>query len=172
MTSVEPVRLELLTVAHADDLEALAQDPDVQANTYVPMPPPPGFGRTWAERYEEGRAEGSREGFALVDPASGSFLGIGVVVQLDRDARQAELGYCVARGARGRGVASAALRLLTAWGFDEGLERLELRINSDNAASMRVAERCGYIREGTLRSLYFKDGLRTDVLVYSRLRSD
>lgn len=172
MTSTELVRLELLTVAHADDLESLAQDPDVQANTYVPVPPPPGFGRTWAERYEEGRTDGSREGFALVDPATGSFLGMGVAVQLDREARQAELGYIVAREARGRGIATAALRLLTAWGFAEGLERLELRINSDNQASIRVAERCGYSREGMLRSLYFKAGLRADVVVYSRLRSD
>jgi RimJ/RimL family protein N-acetyltransferase len=165
-------RLEPLTVEHADGMEALAQDPDVQRNTYVPVPPPLGFGRTWAERYEEGRAEGSREGFALVDTDDGSFLGIGVAVNLDREGRQAELGYIVAREARGRGVATEALRLLTEWGFEQGLVRLELQINADNEASMRVAERCGYVREGTLRSVHFKAGTRSDVVVYSRLRSD
>jgi RimJ/RimL family protein N-acetyltransferase len=172
VSSAEPVRLEPLSVAHADGLEALAQDPDVQRNTYVPAPPPPGFGRTWAERYEEGRLEGSRDGFALMDPDDGTFLGMAVAVHLDDEAGQAELGYIVAREARGRGVASAALRLLTEWGFERGLERLELRISSDNEASMRVAVRCGYVREGVLRSLYFKAGDRTDVVVYSRLRTD
>jgi ribosomal-protein-alanine N-acetyltransferase len=172
VSSTDAVRLEPLTVAHADGLEALAQDPDVQRNTYVPVPPPAGFGRTWAENYEQGRADGSREGFALVDPEDGSFLGMGVAVHLDREARQAELGYIVAREARGRGIASAALRLLTDWGFEQGLERLELRINSDNEASMRVAERCGYTREGMLRSVHFKADMRTDVVVYSRLHTD
>jgi RimJ/RimL family protein N-acetyltransferase len=172
VSSTDAVRLEPLTVAHAAGLEALAQDPDVQRNTYVPVPPPAGFGRTWAEGYEQGRADGSREGFALVDPVDGSFLGMGVAVQVDWEGRQAELGYIVARKVRGRGVASAALRLLTEWGFENGLERLELRINSDNEASMRVAERCGYTREGMLRSLHFKAGARTDVVIYSRLATD
>jgi RimJ/RimL family protein N-acetyltransferase len=167
-----PFRLEPLTAEHADGMEALAQDPDVQRNTYVPVPPPPGYGRSWVERYEEGRADGSREGFAIVDSENGSFLGLAAAVQLDDVAREAELGYIVAREARGRGAATAALRLLTEWGFERGLERLELRINTDNEASMRVAERCGYVREGTLRSVHFKDGTRTDLVVYSRLRSD
>ncbi len=171
--SVRPqIRLELLTVAHADDLEALAQDPDVQRNTYVPAPPPAGFGRTWAERYEEGRADGSREGFVVVDAESGEFFGLALAFGMDGESGQAELGYVVAPGARGRGVASAALRLLTEWALDRGLERLELRIDSENEASIRVAERCGYVREGTLRSAYFKQGLRADVVVYSRLRTD
>jgi RimJ/RimL family protein N-acetyltransferase len=166
------VRLEPLTVAHAAELDELAQDVDVQRNTYVPVPPPRGFGRTWAERYEEGRAERTREGFAIVDDDDGTFLGIAVAVRLDEEAREAELGYVVARHARGRGVARGALELLTKWGFDRGLERLELRISSDNEASLRVAERCGYVREGVLRSVYFKAGERSDTVVYSRLPTD
>jgi RimJ/RimL family protein N-acetyltransferase len=166
------VRLEPLTLAHASDLDELARDPDVQRNTYVPVPPPPGFGRTWAERYEEGRAERSREGFAIVDTDDGNFLGIAVAVRLDEEAREAELGYVVAPHARGRGVASSALRLLTEWAFQHGLERVELRIGSDNEASMRVAKRCGYVREGVLRSLHFKPGERLDMVVYSRLPTD
>jgi RimJ/RimL family protein N-acetyltransferase len=166
------VRLVPLTTEHAAGLESLAQDPDAQANTYVPVPPPPDFGRAWAERYEEGRRSGVREGFAILDPEDGSFLGIAVAVRLDDEAREAELGYIVAPVARGRGVASAALQALTEWGFARGLERLELRINAGNEASLRVAERCGYTREGMLRSVHFKDGIRTDVVVYSRLASD
>ena len=65
------------------------------------------------------------------------------------------------------------LGLLTRWGFAElGLERIELRIDVENGASERVAERAGYTREGVLRSVAFKEGLRADVAVWSRLRSD
>jgi RimJ/RimL family protein N-acetyltransferase len=160
-----------LTVAYADDLERLAADPDVQRFTYAPSPPPDGFGRVWAERYEEGRADGSREGFAVVD-ARGDFLGIAVAFRIDGEAREAELGYIVAPHARGRGIAAAALDKLTEWAFAQGLERLELRVNVDNEPSLRVAERCGYAREGVLRSVHFKGNLRTDVVVLSRLRTD
>ncbi len=41
-----------------------------------------------------------------------------------------------------------------------------------NAASVRVAQRAGYVHEGTLRSAYFKDGRRADIAIWSRLRSD
>ena len=39
-------------------------------------------------------------------------------------------------------------------------------------ASERVAERCGYTREGTLRSVHVKEGLRSDTGIWSRLRTD
>ena len=66
-----------------------------------------------------------------------------------------------------------AVDLVTRWGFDGlALERLELRIDVTNAASERVAERSGYRLDGVLRNVHFKEGLRTDTGVWSRLRSD
>lgn len=139
----------------------------------MPSPWEEGFERTWLERYERGHADGTRAGFAIVDEASGAFLGLAALVQIEPDARQAEAGYIVAPQARGCGVAGRALRLLTEWALDElALERVELRITAENAPSMRVAERCGFVREGVLRSVHFKQGLRSDVAVYSRLASD
>ena len=41
-----------------------------------------------------------------------------------------------------------------------------------NPASERVAQRAGYVREGTLRSVHHKGGLRIDAAVWSRLPSD
>jgi RimJ/RimL family protein N-acetyltransferase len=63
--------------------------------------------------------------------------------------------------------------LLTRWGFEElGLLRLELRIDVENPASESVAARAGYRKDGVLRNLHFKDGLRSDVAVWSRLSQD
>ena len=39
-------------------------------------------------------------------------------------------------------------------------------------ASKKVAERCGYVFEGVLRSHYFKPGLREDTEIWSRLATD
>ena len=70
-------------------------------------------------------------------------------------------------------MATEALRLLTDWGFTERrLLRLELLISVDNVASIRVAERTGYVKEGVLRSLYVKQGLREDHELWSCLPSD
>jgi RimJ/RimL family protein N-acetyltransferase len=155
-----------------DAVSRLVEDADVQRETFVPVPPPPGFARSWLGRYEEGRAEGKREGFAVVD-GDGTFLGLALAVQIDRPAQTVELGYVVAPEARGRGVARRALQLLTEWAFSElGALRIELRIAVDNRASSRVAERAGYVREGVLRSVYFKQGMRKDFEVWSRLPSD
>jgi RimJ/RimL family protein N-acetyltransferase len=75
--------------------------------------------------------------------------------------------------ARGRGVATGALRLLTEWAFSElGAERAELLISVDNTASKIVAERGGYVREGVLRSMYVKQGIREDLEIWSRLPGD
>jgi RimJ/RimL family protein N-acetyltransferase len=65
------------------------------------------------------------------------------------------------------------VELLTRWSFDElELLRVELRIDVENTASARVAERAGYQREGVLRNVYFKEGARCDLAVWSRLSQD
>jgi RimJ/RimL family protein N-acetyltransferase len=94
-------------------------------------------------------------------------------VRLSLEERQGEIGYVVAPAGRGRGLAARAVALLTDWGFGGlDLQRIELRIDPRNAASERVAERAGYRREGTLRSVAFKEGTRSDVGVWSRLAAD
>jgi RimJ/RimL family protein N-acetyltransferase len=167
------VRLERWGPQHSDGVEAAGRDPEVQRFTYVPSPWKEGFERIWLERYDEGWEAGSRAGFAIVDAESDEFLGLALLVRIDRDGREAEAGYLVAPAARGRGVAVRALRLLTDWALTElALLRVELRIGADNEGSIRVAERAGFVREGVLRSVYFKNGVRSDVAIYSRLPAD
>lgn len=157
---------------HLDALRALLDDPDVLRFTRFPTEPPPGFAEGWLQRYEDGRRAGSSEAFAVLGE-DGSVLGIAVAPKIDGPTRTVELGYVVAPAARGRGVAREALRLLTDWAFAElGALRIELLISVANAASQRVAERCGYVREGVLRSVYVKDGAREDTEIWSRLPTD
>ncbi len=167
------LRFEPLGAAHLEALARMALDPGVQRFTRVPVPPPPDFAPIWLARYETGRRDGTREGFAILDAADGRFLGFAAVPKIDREARTVELGYLVAPEARGRGVATAALWWLTRWAFAElGAERLELLISVDNEASKVVARRCGYTFEGVLRSLHFKQGLRADTEIWSKLAGE
>ncbi len=57
----------------------------------------------------------------------------------------AEVSYWVLPAARGRGVATAAVKVLTRWAFDDvGLQRLELMHSVQNAPSCRVAAASGF----------------------------
>jgi RimJ/RimL family protein N-acetyltransferase len=167
------MRLEPLGEQHLDALRRLLDegDPDLLRFTRIPEPVPPDFARTWLAMYEHAREEGSREAFAALGDDD-ELLGLGFVPTLDRDAGEAELGYVVGSEHRGRGVASAILRELTAWVFAQGIERAELFIDVRNPASERVAQRAGYVREGTLRSVHHKAGQRIDAAIWSRLPSD
>lgn len=92
---------------------------------------------------------------------------------IDRATRTVELGYVLAPAARGRGVATEALRRLTIWALEDlGALRIELFINPENGASQAVARRCGYSLEGVLRSLHFKHDLRQDFQLWSLLPED
>ena len=166
------IRLEPLAEHHVVAPEAWVHDPDVLRFTNVPDPPPPDFVESWFAAYEEGRRDGTREAFAILDDED-AFLGFALAFKIDLEGRQVELGYALVPEARGRGAATAALSILTQWAFAElGVARIELRISAANVASQGVARRCGYTYEGTLRSLYFKQGLRDDTQVWSRLETD
>ena len=167
------IRLELLAESHLAAVGEMNSDPDVLRYTRVPDPVPPQWEREWFEFYEQGRRDGTREAFAVVDDGDGSFLGLALAFGIDREGRQLELGYVVAPHARGRGVATRTLELLTDWALAElGALRIELWISTGNEASKRVAEHAGYRYEGTLRSFHFKHGLRDDFEVWSRLPTD
>jgi RimJ/RimL family protein N-acetyltransferase len=85
----------------------------------------------------------------------------------------AEIGYWVAPDARNRGVGTRAVRLLSRWAIEElGLERIELLANPANEASLRLALRAGYTREGTLRLYRKRDGVREDLVMHSLLTED
>jgi RimJ/RimL family protein N-acetyltransferase len=62
---------------------------------------------------------------------------------------RAEIGYWVTREARGRGVATRTVLLVTHWALtDLGLTVIELLADVQNVASRRVAEKAGYTRDG------------------------
>jgi RimJ/RimL family protein N-acetyltransferase len=100
-------------------------------------------------------------------------LGSVGLVRIDWDAEQAEVGYWTAPQARRRGVAVRAVRLLSTWSFAElGLTRLQLMPYAGNDASIRVAKRAGYTREGVLRAYSRSKRGLVDVVMFSLLRSD
>ena len=85
---------------------------------------------------------------------------------------EAQFGYWLADGARGRGLATRAVMLMTGWLFELGAARVFLTIQSENAASAAVARRAGFACEGTLGADGATQGERGNVDVYSVLPHD
>ena len=73
----------------------------------------------------------------------------------------------------GRGYVTEAVQLLVDYLFGtKHPNRIQLVIVPDNAASRRIAEKCGFMLEGTARGAFFNEGRSQDVFVYSLLRDD
>ncbi|MFJ3672138.1 GNAT family N-acetyltransferase [Streptomyces sp. NPDC090106] len=124
----------------------------------------------------ESVAEGASASFRVSDADAGTTLGHIGVNMIDRVGRSARVGYWVLPEARGRGVATRALTLVSPWAFTGlGLHRLELGHALGHDASCRTAERCGYPYEGTLRGAMFEAGTLEafrDVHLHARLATD
>jgi RimJ/RimL family protein N-acetyltransferase len=120
---------------------------------------------------EEARVRGDALHFALAGPRDQDVvLGSVSLSEVRLDQGCAAVGYWLAPGGRGRGAATQAVRLLARWAFAGlGLARLELTCGPGNEASQQVAGRCGFSREGLLRSHVPFKGARRDSVIYSLL---
>ncbi|MEU4243194.1 GNAT family N-acetyltransferase [Actinoplanes sp. NPDC026619] len=160
-----------------DDVEAVAAgyDDPLCFRFLPPLPSP--FTVAHAERFlSEGVTSVFADGgvvYAIADPETDEVLGGIGFDKVVPSRGQAEIGYWVASWARGRGVATAAVRALSAHALGAGLARLELLTHWDNPASQRVALAAGYQREGVRReALPGRDGGREDLVAFTRLAGD
>ena len=150
-------------------LERHFRDPEIQA----------WFGpdnRTAAElldRKRRGWTEGTAASFAICDVGEPAACLGQVFVELEGEGRGL-VGYWLLAEARGRGLATRAVRLIAAWALNQlKLARLTLWTEPENTPSQRVAERSGFRREGVLRSyVQRRDGTRADAVFYSLLPAD
>ncbi|MER6981280.1 GNAT family N-acetyltransferase [Streptomyces carpinensis] len=112
----------------------------------------------------------------VTDEATGATLGHVSIGVVSRPMRAGRVGYWVLPEARGRGVATRALLLAVRWAFtDLGLFRLELDHALGHDASCRIAERCGFLYEGTLRGAMWEAGRHDafrDCHLHARLATD
>jgi RimJ/RimL family protein N-acetyltransferase len=161
----------------SEDVDAVvAGYADPQAQRFMPLVPSP-FTRRHGEWYiHEAVPTAVAEGgaaYAIADPATDRLLGGIGINQVQPTRSQGEIGYWVAPWARGRGVATAAVRTLSEHAFRTGTARLELLTHWENPVSQRVALAAGYRREGVRRgALPNRDGGYDDLLAFARVAGD
>ncbi|HUW78912.1 MAG TPA: GNAT family N-acetyltransferase [Candidatus Nanopelagicaceae bacterium] len=159
----------------ADDIPVVYEtcnDPEIQK--WLPLASP----------YELKDAEGFVQEFAV----NALNTGTGIVFAIDVDGelvgaidisgtswsnRDCGIGYWAVPRHRGRGHMTKALTLLSDWVLrDQGFERIEIFIATDNFASQKVVEKADFKREGICRNKATQRGEKIDVILYSRISED
>jgi RimJ/RimL family protein N-acetyltransferase len=159
------------------DIPALVeacQDAEIPRWTRVPSPYGEADARLYLQQRHDALNTGAAAPFAVVDAADDRrLLGSISLMRFVWEQNRAEVGYWLAREARGRGHAVRALRLICRWGFATlGLERIELLAATDNIPSQLVAEHAGFTREALLRSYFAHNQERYDVVAYGLLAEE
>ncbi|MDH6571590.1 RimJ/RimL family protein N-acetyltransferase [Streptomyces sp. SAI-117] len=111
--------------------------------------------------------------WAVVDVGTGLLLGRVALREIQLDDGQAEMAYWTTQQARGWGVAARATVVLSHWALDDvGFHRLELLHAVRNEASCRVADKAGFLLEGTKRSAVLHPDGWHDMHLHARVRGD
>lgn len=177
----DAVRLRPWRDDDAPSLVVAANDPLVRGwIPETPLPRSPDDAADYLQFVRLAHAEGRRVGWCVADAATDEPLGSVAAFDFEGsgDDVTAQLGYWSLPAGRGRGAMTSGLRLACDWllrtradgGF--GARRLYLLTSSDNTASRRLAERCGFGHVGTERlSGPGPDGEGwADSALYDRLR--
>lgn len=117
------------------------------------------------------RDEPDRLDWAITTPTA--IMGRVSLAHIDHVDGVGEVGYWLLPDYRGQGVAAAAVGMVERHAFDTiGLERLIIRHELDNERSCLLAQRRGYLEEGTQRGAFARRGRRQDLHVHARLVTD
>jgi RimJ/RimL family protein N-acetyltransferase len=155
-------------------ITAACQDPEIARWTRVPSPYTDADARAFLLHRYDAMHAGTLAPFAIVSATDDTqLLGSISLMRPDWEHRRAEVGYWLAREARGQGHATRAVTLICSWGLSSlGLERIDLLAAPANRASQRVAQRAGFTREALLRSYMDSSEGRRDMLAFGLLAGD
>jgi RimJ/RimL family protein N-acetyltransferase len=159
--------------ADLPELVQACRDPEIVRWTRVPA----AYGESDARNYLRQRYDAAFAGltapFAIVHATEGQLLGSISLLRFAWIQARGEVGYWLARWARGQGHATRAVGLICAWGFSAlRLERIDLMAATGNPGSQQVAERAGFTREAVLRSYMQGTFERQDMVMFGLLRDE
>ncbi len=114
---------------------------------------------------------GTRWGLQLKD--RDGLIGSCGLFSWNRQWRKCSVGYELAADAGGQGLMTEALQAILAWGFGQmHVNRIDAQIHPDNARSIRLALKLGFVEEGRLREIAWWGGQHHDMLQFSLLHGD
>jgi [ribosomal protein S5]-alanine N-acetyltransferase len=180
LPSLSTSRLDLRP-ATTDDAEALfafelrcAEVPE--ASRFLLRAPPASVDELRARMaHHLGSFSPKRTGFTWVcrPRADEQVVGYAAFVRWNHEHHGTEIAYVIEPAMWGKGLAVEACSAIVDFAFRElPLHRVEARIDPDNKASIRVAQKLGFVLEGTLKESFFGQGRYFDTAVYAKVLSE
>ena len=163
--------LRALILSDAQSIRRHADDEAVWRNLFEGFPRP--YTLSDAEAWCGGVWTSAAFGQVWAIEVAGEAIGcISVVPQQGWMGCNAEVGYWIGRAHWGRGIASEALSMVTDWTWraHPAITRLFAPIFAWNAASQRVVQKCGYVKEAELPQSAIKAGRVIDRVQYAAYR--
>lgn len=171
----ELLRLEPLSVRHADDLYQFGSDERIWK--YATQPPFKSLEKVeeWIEQILLEVSEGRQVAFAIVDKGWGQAVGSTRFFAIRPDHSALEIGYTwLGKASQGTGINSIAKYLLLEHCFEE-LKAVRVQFKADvrNLPSRKALEKIGAREEGFLRRhMLLWDGHRRDTVIYSIIEDE
>ena len=133
--------------------------------------------QTWEQTagFLDALLSGSKPGVHLViaDIMTGDYLGQCDLMNVTDYSRKAELAIVLGPEHQGNGYGGEAIELLLELAFCHlNLNRVHLRVSSQNARALACYERAGFAREGVLRQDSFSGGEYRDTVIMGILRDE
>lgn len=145
------------------------RDPGIGGENGMPPFDEAELRRVWREQIPQLRARGVLFPYVIEDTTDGSIPGGVTLRHFDPMRGVIEVGYWLFPDARGRGLATRAVRAVAREAFATGISRIEANVRIGNEASERVLERAGFTREGVKRRLLRHGAGRADATLFSLL---
>ncbi len=110
--------------------------------------------------------------YLIIDDEQERIIGFIDLKNIDWSIPKSEIGFYIDEAYEGKGIITKALNQICDFCFEErGFEKLFLRTHPENVSAQRVAEKCGFQLEGTIRKDYKTTaGQLIDLQYYGRLR--
>ena len=155
-----------------DDVKALvrhANNPKVAANLRDQFPHP--YSRRDAIDFLDYAHTQEPECAFAIEYGGEAVGGVGFLLGRDIARRSAEMGYWLGEDFWGRGIATRVVTAVSDWAFDNyHLTRVFAQTFAHNAASIRVLEKSGFVREGIMLRSAIKNGTILDQVLFAKVR--
>jgi RimJ/RimL family protein N-acetyltransferase len=161
--------LSKLQESDKDALVWWLNDKDIYKRTLrIPYPYTEQDALDWINLTHEKDAKFGQQMTWAIRNAEGKLIGVIGLLGSSTYPHKDEIGYWLARDFWGKGVMKRTLKAVTNIIVEEyGVVRLEAPIFAFNLHSQKVAEKCGYLYEGTMRKAFYKDGMYFDCRMYA-----
>lgn len=165
------IKLRPLRLSDAERLAELANNEKISRNLRDGFPNP----------YTLADAQNFLSKFTDQDPVTffgieynGEHVGnISLLPGQDIYRKTAEIGYFIGEPYWNKGIVTTAVNLITEYGFKHlGIIRIHTGVFEYNTASMRVLEKCGFIKEAVFHKSVFKQNKIWDEVRYSKINPE